>query len=69
MTAGQQWVAAADILTELRKKDEPGSDPPDDSLVDMFRDGVTSACREPEASLEEVGATVYLSDLDRFRPL
>lgn len=68
MTPPQQWTAAADMLTGARNKGDGGEGLPPDSLVDTFRDGVTTACVEPTLRLDEVGAMLYLTERERFAP-
>ena len=63
----QQWVAAADMLTGAQKTDG-GSDVPGDSLIDTFRDGITTACVIPSQSLTDIGVGLYISEKARFAP-
>lgn len=68
MTDEQQWAASADMLTGARNTGDGGEGLPPDSLVDEFQSDVTTACVEPTMSLAEVGAALYLTERDRFRP-
>ncbi|MCS5496296.1 hypothetical protein NY547_03465 [Cnuibacter physcomitrellae] len=68
MTAAQQFAAAADMLTGARNKGDGGEGLPPDSMISDFQSGVTTACVVPSMSLAEVGAGLYLTERDRYRP-
>ena len=68
MSSSQQFAAAADMLTGARNRGDGGVGLPPDSLIDDFRQGVTTACVIDTMSLADVGAGLYLTDRDRFRP-
>lgn len=68
LTDRQQWAASADMLTGARNRGDGGTGLPSDALVDEFQGGVTTACAVPSMSLAEVGAGLYLTERERFRP-
>ncbi len=68
MTSAQQWAAAADMLTGARNKGDGGEGLPPDPLVDEFRAGITTACVVDTMTLADVGAGLYLTERETFRP-
>ena len=68
MTSQQQFAAAADMLTGARNKGDGGTGLPADAMISDFQLGLTTVCVVPSLSLAEVGAGLYLSERDRFRP-
>ena len=68
MTGDQQWAAAADMLTSARNKRDGGQGLPPDYLVDRFVGGIDAVCVVRDMSLAEAGASLYLTERDRFRP-
>jgi len=68
MTADEQWVAAADMLTGARNKGDGRTGLPPDSLVSTFRGGITTACVVDTMSIADVGAGLYLTERTRFAP-
>ena len=68
MTDQQQFAAAADMLSGARDKGDGGTGVAPDALIENFQGGVTRSCVMPTASLAEVGAGLYLTERDTFRP-
>lgn len=59
MTSKQQWVAAADMLTSVRKVDG-GTRLPADGLVARFRSDVATGCQsESTAAIGDVAVVIY----------
>jgi hypothetical protein len=68
MTSGQKFAAAADMLSGARDKGDGGTGVAPDDLITEFQDGVTNACVIDTATLAETGASLYLTERERFRP-
>ena len=68
MSDAQQFAASADMLTGARNKGDGGTGLPPDALIEQFQDGVTTACVVPTATVAEIGAGVYLTERETFRP-
>jgi hypothetical protein len=68
MSEEQQFAAAADMLAGARNRGDGGTGLPDDSLIEQFQGGVTTACVEPTANVAEIGAVLYLSERAIFSP-
>lgn len=68
MSDAQKFAGAADMLTGARNNGDGGSGLPADSLIEEFQGGVTTACVIPTANVAEIGAGVYLTERETFRP-
>jgi hypothetical protein len=68
MAPAQRFAAAADMLTGARNKGDGGTRLPPDSLISTFQSGVTNACAIDTMSITDVGAGLYLTERQRFRP-
>lgn len=68
MSDGQRFAAAADMLAGARNNGDGGSGLPNDSLIGQFQGGVTTACVVPSANIAEIGAGLYLTERETFRP-
>lgn len=67
MTSGQQFAAAADILTAARNKIDGGTGLPGDPLISEFQGGVTTVCVVPTMTLTDAGYSLYTTE-PRFHP-
>ncbi len=67
MSPGQRFAAAADMLTAARGQDR-ATTMPSDALVQQFATGLDTACALPDLQLTEVGAGLYLTERNWFRP-
>jgi hypothetical protein len=67
MSAGQQFAAAADILTSARNKIDGGVGLPPDALTSEFQAGITTICIVPTMSLTDATYGLYTTE-PRFHP-
>jgi len=63
MTAKEQWVSAADLLSAARTDDVPDEVLPADAMVDQFAGDLDAACTaNPDLDLATIAAGVYTGD-------
>lgn len=68
MTTQQRWTMAADMLVNAQHTDDSEADLPEDSLISEFEAGLATACVIDSMSMTDVGAGLYLTEQERFRP-
>lgn len=68
MSEQQRWTMAADMLVNAQQVDDSDADLPKDALISEFEAGLNTACVIDTMSMAEVGAGLYITEQDRFRP-